>query len=114
VTWFVLSWGESGAEKPWVVAEVMDEWWAREAAAAWPDMIVLSETEAVGKPTFRQALDDWRQRDFSAYAADAARREKSWPHRDRPAAQLPLGFRTTHPEPPSSSSSPETASRAAP
>jgi hypothetical protein len=84
-------------------------------------MIVLSETEALDKPMFGQAVDDWRQRDFSAYAADAAGREKSWPLRevastslgDRPAAQLPLGFQAAHAEQPSSSSSPET-SQAAP
>jgi hypothetical protein len=57
-----------------VVAEVMDEWWARDTATAWPGMIVLSETEALDRPRFRQALDEWRHRDYSAYAADAARR----------------------------------------
>ena len=99
-----------------MVAEVIAEWWAREIAAGWPDMIVLTETDALDRPTFRQAVDDWRHRDFSAYAADAARREARWPVREdastsqmgRPAA-LPLGFNMAHAEPPSPSSSSPTA-----
>jgi hypothetical protein len=44
----------------------------------WPGMVVLSETDALLHLEFRQALEDWRRRDDSAFAADEASHEVSW------------------------------------
>ncbi len=78
MTWFLISQGEYPEPRPWVLAETVAELWARETAAAWPGMVALSETEALLHPEFRQAVEDWRRRDDSAFAADEASDEASW------------------------------------
>lgn len=61
--------------RPWVLAETIDEAWARDEANTWTTTVVLAREEALRTPRYRDAVRDWEAGKDKQYRQDMERED---------------------------------------
>jgi hypothetical protein len=61
--------------RPWVLAEIVDDHFARDESHTWIFSVAIRRDEALLDPDFRGAIEEWDRGDHSAYAAWSADEE---------------------------------------
>lgn len=73
--YFIICTGLYPESEPWVLAETVDEAYARDEANTWTTTVVVSREEALRDPRLRDAVLAWEGGDDTRYRTDMVRED---------------------------------------
>lgn len=73
--YYIICRGLYPGSRPWVLAETVDEAYARDEADTWSTTVVVSRQEALCLPGLREAVRFWDERDDGEYRREMAKED---------------------------------------